>query len=112
LSNDTAGVRVLPNGANVDVSKIDLGTTASPGKNTLQASLGSGPNLAGGICMQLTAGSMQTLTAKGNIFSGPRDCSAPTPGNVTGGRVACANHVDISFNGPQNDIAVDACGHP
>jgi len=112
LSNDTAGVGVATNGVNVDVSKIDLGTATSPGKNTLQASLGSGPNLLGGICMQLAAGSMQTLTAMGNIFSGPRDCSTPTPGNITGGRVACANHVDLSFNGPQNDVLVDNCGHP
>jgi hypothetical protein len=112
LSNNTAGVLVPANAGNTDVSKIDLGTLASPGKNTLQASLGSSPNLGGGICMLVPAGAMESLTAMGNIFSGPRDCSGTTPGAVTGGRVACNNHVDIAFQGPLNDIVVTNCTHP
>jgi hypothetical protein len=33
LSNNNAGVLLLPVGNNADVSKIDLGTAASPGTN-------------------------------------------------------------------------------
>ena len=112
LSNNGAGVAVIGNGLNVDVSKIDLGTAASPGKNTLQAALGSGQNTGGGICMPLPNSAMAALTAMGNVFSGPRDCSGTNPGGVTGGLGAtCANHVDISFTGANNDILVDNCTH-
>jgi hypothetical protein len=113
LSNNNAGVEILANGAITDVSKIDLGTLASPGKNTLQAALGSGQNGGGGICMEFANNANATLTAMGNIFAGPRDCSGATPGVVTGGRgVVCANHVDISFTGTTNDIQVNTCTHP
>jgi hypothetical protein len=112
LSNNTAGIGVINNGAVIDVSKVDLGTAASPGKNTVQASLGSGPNLGGGICMALGVGTPQSLTAMGNIFTGARDCSGTTPGAVTGGRVACTNHVDVAFSRVGDDILVDNCTHP
>jgi hypothetical protein len=113
LSNNNAGVEILANGAITDVSKIDLGTLASPGKNTLQAALGSGQNGGGGICMEFANNANATLTAMGNIFAGPRDCSGATPGVVIGGRgVGCANHVDISFTGITNDIQVNTCTHP
>jgi hypothetical protein len=116
LSNNNAAVQITAGGFgnNTDVSKIDLGTLASAGKNTLQASLGSGQNGGGGICMVLGGGGgvNAQLTAMGNIFSGPRDCSGVTPGQISGGRVACANHVDIAFTGVNNDILVNACTHP
>jgi len=79
----------------------------------LQASLGSGQNTNTGICMQLGANAAATLTAMGNIFAGPRDCSGTNPGALTGGRgAACANHVDIAFTGVNNDILVNNCTHP
>ena len=79
----------------------------------MQAALGSGPNLAGGICMLVGAAAGAQLTAMGNIFAGPKDCSTATPGAITGGRnVGCANRVDVSFFGATNDILVDNCTHP
>jgi hypothetical protein len=112
LSNNNAGVLLLPVGNNADVSKIDLGTMASPGKNVVQASLGNGPNLGGGICMLFAANAGAQLNAMGNIFAGPRDCSVAVPGIISGGRnVACANRVDVSFFGPTNDILVANCTH-
>jgi hypothetical protein len=112
LSNNNAGALLQPVGTNADVSKIDLGTMASPGKNTFQASLGNGPNLGGGICMTFAANAGAQLDAMGNNFAG-RDCSTATPGQITGGRnIACANRVDVSFFGPTNDILVANCTHP
>jgi len=59
-----------------DLSGIDLGKAGDPGRNQLQAALGSGPDLAG-LCIGMAAGQgALTLAAEGNVFSGPTDCSS------------------------------------
>jgi hypothetical protein len=59
-----------------DLSGLDLGKAGDPGHNQLQAALGSGPDLAG-LCIGMAAGQgALTLSAEGNVFSGPTDCSS------------------------------------
>ncbi|HEY5091618.1 MAG TPA: hypothetical protein VIK30_16680, partial [Polyangia bacterium] len=76
-----------------DLSGIDLGNAGDPGRNQLQAALGSGPNLAG-LCIGMAAGQgTLTLGAEGNIFSGPTDC---TGSNATIVRSpVCGGDVDL-----------------
>jgi hypothetical protein len=97
LANGLNGV-VITNAANTaagnDLSGIDLGVMTDLGHNILQASIGSNPNFGAGLCVRpgVTAGA-QTLTAMGNVFTGPRDCAQATPGAVV--RAAtCAGRVD------------------
>ena len=97
LANGLNGI-VITNAANTaagnDLSGIDLGVMTDFGHNILQASIGSNPNFAAGLCVRpgATAGA-QTLTAMGNVFTGPRDCSQATPGAVVKA-TTCAGRVD------------------
>ena len=61
-----------------DLSQVDLGTVADPGHNTLQALIGSNPDVTG-VCVSMS-GSMGALTlhAAGNVWAGPVDCSTTT----------------------------------
>jgi hypothetical protein len=110
LANGLSGVAVTVPANTVagnDLSGIDLGTVNDFGHNILQASIGSNPNFAAGICVRpgLTAGA-QTLTAMGNVFAGPRDCSQNAPGAIV--RAAnCVNRVDVGLvQGGNADVTV------
>jgi hypothetical protein len=76
-----------------DLSGIDLGKAGDPGRNQLQASSGSGPDLAG-LCVGMAAGQGPlTLSAEGNVFSGQTDC---TSSNATIVRSpVCGGGVDL-----------------
>ncbi|HVR61372.1 MAG TPA: hypothetical protein VMU50_05700 [Polyangia bacterium] len=100
LANALAGVAINDGGNNAagnNLAGIDLGTANDFGHNILQASIGSNPNLGAGVCVRPGANAgAQTLTAMGNVFSGPRDCSQTAPGAVA--RSAnCAGRVDVSI---------------
>jgi hypothetical protein len=104
LGNAGQGVYVTAanNGATGnDITAIDLGTSAEPGKNYLQGRVGANPNGGGGVCVQLAANNGNlTLNAAGNLFAGPdsttpyRDCSVDGAGAVTR-NATCRNGVDV-----------------
>ncbi|MGH7440439.1 MAG: hypothetical protein ACRENE_32515, partial [Polyangiaceae bacterium] len=108
LGNVFSGVVVIPlpattpdAGANDDVSRIDLGTTAlldgggvDWGHNVLQAADG-GANGQAGLCLGLDPGS-GALAAAGNVFSGV-DCSGASPGAIAASRGQCGAGVDVGF---------------
>jgi hypothetical protein len=76
-----------------DLSQIDLGRSGSPGRNHLQALLGSGPDLAG-LCVAMSTGmGALTLSAQGNIFAGPTDCTISSAGIVRS--AVCGGYVDL-----------------
>jgi len=61
-----------------DLSQLDLGTAADGGRNVLQSAVGSMPDLAG-VCVQMASGrGTLTLSARGNVFAGPIDCTSST----------------------------------
>jgi hypothetical protein len=96
-----------------DVSKIDLGTaggTASPGGSTVQASLGSNPNLGAGICLELDRLAGSTLNAAGNIFAGPTNCASSTATLTRNNTCSGAVDVSVRVAGPSaNNIVVASC---
>ena len=97
LANVLNGVYVTPyeaTSAGNDLSQLDLGTAADPGRNTMQAALGSMPNLAG-LCLGMTPGLNMalTLSARGNIFAGPTDCATSTAAIVRS--TVCNGFADI-----------------
>ena len=68
-----------------DLSQIDLGTAADPGRNVLQGAVGSIPDLAG-LCVSMSAGRGRlTLSARGNVFAGPTDCTSRWRHRALGG---------------------------
>jgi hypothetical protein len=78
-----------------DLSQIDLGSTADAGRNVLQAAIGSMPDLAG-LCVGMSGGrGLLTLSARGNVFAGPTDCSTSTASIVRS--AACAGFVDLGI---------------
>jgi hypothetical protein len=107
LGNVFSGVVVFPlpattpdGGANDDVSRVDLGTTAlldgggvDWGHNVLQAA--DGGNGQAGLCLGLDPGS-GVLAAAGNVFSGV-DCSGSSPGAIVASRGQCGAGVDVGF---------------
>jgi hypothetical protein len=108
LANGDAGIRIGPGADTVagnDLSGIDLGAAGDAGGNWIQATLGSNPNINGGLCVLMSTNlanvGMQTLKAVGNIFRGPRNC-ATTPGslvvNAPSGGTACVGQVDIAVS--------------
>ncbi|HEX7670588.1 MAG TPA: hypothetical protein VF395_13430, partial [Polyangiaceae bacterium] len=117
LANQNNGVMVSTYTASAlrsnDVSKIDLGTTGasgSVGANTVQASLGSNPNLGAGICLELDRLAGSTLNAAGNVFAGPTNCATSTA-TLTQNKT-CSNGVDYSVRvaGPSaNNIVIATC---
>ncbi len=116
LANAGAGILVTQysEGSTIsnDVSKIDLGTSSDWGKNVVQATTGSNPNIAGGICLTIAPNAGMTLAAAGNIFSGGRDCSTSNPGAITRNNT-CTQAVDIGLPaGGSNDIDTSNCTHP
>jgi hypothetical protein len=100
---------------NNDVSNIILGTTAAPGNNRFQASIGSNPNQAAGICLALDATS-GTLMARGNLFSNAADC-ATTATVLSFSNAGCGADRDLGLipqagSSAGNDIDVAKCTHP
>jgi hypothetical protein len=97
LANGANGVYVTSydgTAAGNDLSQIDLGTAADKGRNTIQALLGSNPDITG-LCVAMSGGmGSLTLRAVGNVFAGPTDC-----GSVTGVPLlrapTCSGFVDV-----------------
>jgi hypothetical protein len=113
LANGLNGIYVTSyNGtaAGNDLSQVDLGTTASQGRNYLQEL--SGPNRdITGLCVSM-AGSMGTLSlnAAGNIFAGPTDCGSSTAMILSS--TTCSNYVDlgvVSASGTTVNVDVSGC---
>ena len=108
LANVLNGVYVTPyeaTAAGNDLSQLDLGTAADPGRNMMQAALGSMPNLAG-LCLGMTPGLNMalTLSARGNVFAGPTDCATSTAAIVRS--TVCSGFADIGVV-PGGDTAVN-----
>jgi hypothetical protein len=112
LANGANGVFVTSydnTSAGNDLSQLDLGTVGAPGHNTLQALLGSNPDVTG-VCVSMSANmGALTLHAAGNVFAGPIDCStsilpilrAPT----------CSGFVDVGVvTALGTTVTVDAAG--
>ena len=106
LANPTNGVYVTSfdnTAAGNDLSQLDLGTVADPGHNTLQAALGSNPDVAG-VCVSMAAAQdalklradALTLHAAGNVFAGPIDCAtASLPPPLLLRAPTCSGFVDV-----------------
>jgi hypothetical protein len=101
LGTGPEGIRIQNNGANNDISQIDLGTGADPGKNWIQTPNGaSGFHANAGIClvMQANQGAL-TLNAGGNHFTttgnpGTQlDCATGT--GTVGTNTTCTGRVSI-----------------
>jgi hypothetical protein len=76
-----------------DLSGIDLGKVGAPGRNQLQAALGSGPDLAGLCVGMATAQGALALSAEGNVFSGPTDCNGSNATLVHS--AVCGGDIDL-----------------
>ena len=96
LANVLNGVYVTAydsSAAGNDLSQIDLGSVSDPGRNVLQAAVGSMPDLAG-LCIGMSAGrGPLTLSARGNVFAGPTDCTTSTAAIVRS--TVCGGFVDL-----------------
>ena len=102
LANVLNGVYITSydtSAAGNDLSQLDLGTAADPGRNIMQAALGSNPNLAG-LCVGMSPGLNMalTLSARGNIFAGPTDCATSTAALVRS--TVCGGFADVG-RGPE-----------
>jgi hypothetical protein len=76
-----------------DLSQVDLGKSGSPGRNDIQALVGSNPDLAG-LCVAMSSGvGSLTLSAQGNVFAGPTDCAVATAPVVRSS--VCGGYVDV-----------------
>jgi hypothetical protein len=95
--------------ASNDLSGINLGTAGDPGLNQLQASLGSNADLAG-LCVSMAASQgALSLSAEGNTFAGPTDCTTSTNSIVRSS--TCANNVDIGVvPASGTTVTIDAAG--
>ena len=61
--------------ASNDLSGINLGIAGDPGLNQIQASLGANADLTG-LCVSMATGQgTLSLSAQGNVFAGPTDCT-------------------------------------
>ena len=66
---------------------------SDPGRNVLQAAVGSMPDLAG-LCVGMSPGrGLLTLSARGNVFAGPTDCATSTAAVVRS--TVCGGFVDL-----------------
>src|SRR6185295_14384255 len=113
LANVLNGVYVTgydASAAGNDLSQIDLGSVSDPGRNVLQASVGSMPDLAG-LCVGMSPGrGLLTLSARGNVFAGPTDCTTSTVGIVRS--AVCGGFVDlgvVSASGTTVNVDVAGC---
>jgi hypothetical protein len=113
LANGLNGVYVTfydATAAGNDLSQIDLGTAADGGRNVVQAAVGSMPDLAG-LCVQMASGrGTLTLSARGNLFAGPIDCTSSTAPIVRS--TICNGFVDlgvVSAAGTTVNVDVATC---
>ena len=119
LGNAGSGLLVttslVGNTRNNSIANINLGTSAAPGGNAFQASLGNNANQGAGICLQLDANS-GTLMARGNQFSGGADCKN-SASVLTFSNQNCGNNRDLGLLSSKtttagNNIDVSLCTHP
>jgi hypothetical protein len=119
LGNAGNGIHVTTHVAGMvrtnTLTNIDLGKMNSAGLNTVQATIGSNANQGAGICLQVDINT-GTLSAEGNIFHGPVNCSQ-NAGVLTFNNGNCGGNRDLGIapslgttNG--NDIDVLMCTHP
>jgi hypothetical protein len=98
LDNKLNGVLVTSSdssAASNDLTTIDLGRAGDPGRNLIQASAGANPDLTG-LCINMSPGEgTLTLSAEGNVFSGPTDCNSST--NAIVRSTSCAGGVDLGI---------------
>jgi len=113
LANVLNGVYVTgydASAAGNDLSQVDLGSVSDAGRNVLQASVGSMPDLAG-LCVGMSPSrGLLTLSARGNIFAGPTDCTTSTAGIVRS--AVCGGFVDlgvVSASGTTVNVDVAGC---
>jgi hypothetical protein len=97
--------------ANSSLSGIDLGTSTSPGNNTLQGAGNAQVNPVAGICLGIPITAGQTLNAAGNIF-GAVNCA--TAGGALSHTVNCAAGSDTDIGGINgvgntNAVVVSSC---
>ena len=84
-----------------DLAQIDLGVGgladggSDYGHNVVQALPGEGANGGAGICLYVDPNT-GTLNAAGNVFAGPRDCAAASPGALTFSNL-CGVHADLGI---------------
>ncbi|HZU82730.1 MAG TPA: right-handed parallel beta-helix repeat-containing protein [Polyangiaceae bacterium] len=113
---------VLANGFNgvwidhaTNVASVDLGTTDAGdggvdyGYNVLQAAPDAGPNAGAGLCLS-SAADAGVVTAAGNVFSGPRDCSLLDAGMLTS-TSDCSGNVDVGIFPGAGDVLTANCAH-
>ena len=98
LNNKLNGLLLTSSDASAasnNLATIDLGVTGDPGLNQLQASAGSNPDLTG-LCVSMSGGQgTLTLSAEGNSFSGPTDCTSST--NTIIRSSSCTGGVDLGI---------------
>ncbi len=98
LANMLNGVYITAYDGSVagnDLSKIDLGSSGSPGRNDIQALIGANPDLAG-LCLSMSGGmGPLTLAAEGNVFAGPTDCGVVTAPVVRS--AVCGGFADVGI---------------
>jgi len=98
LNNKLNGLLVTssdPSAASNNLATIDLGTAGDPGLNQLQASNGSNPDLTG-LCLSMSpAQGTLTLSAEGNVFAGPTNCTSSTNAIVRSS--SCTGGVDLGI---------------
>jgi hypothetical protein len=112
LNNKLNGLLVTSSdssAASNSLASIDLGTAGDPGKNQLQAAAGSNPDLTG-LCIAMSSGQgTLTLSAEGNVFSGPTDCASSTNAIVRSS--SCTGGVDVGIIvAASTTVTVDLAG--
>jgi hypothetical protein len=127
LGNSASGIDIEDAAGGTDnaIGNIDLGTTASPGGNVVQAPSGGAVNGNAGICLAVGANANVQLTAKGNVFGGTGatavNCASTsaTLRRASDTSLKCANHADVGGNivafpndaGTGNTINVTKCSY-
>jgi hypothetical protein len=98
LNNKLNGLFVTASDATAasnDLSGIDLGTAGDPGLNQIQAALGANADLTG-LCVSMATGQgTLSLSAQGNVFSGPTDCTTSSNGVMRAS--SCSNNADLGI---------------
>ena len=76
-----------------DLSRLDLGTASDAGHNVLQAAVGVDARPGGPLRRDVARARALTLSARGNVFAGPTDCTTSTAGIVRS--AVCGGFVDL-----------------
>ena len=94
-----------------DTTGIDLGKAFDAGANVLQMTAGgtNHPNTESGLCVKLSdVQNPHTVSALGNVFSGPRNCATANPGKITTSMV-CADKVDLAIASAMATVDTTSC---